>query len=119
MKYDLSDPVIAEKFFSEVVDPDDDPEGRQALKLVDFKAKTGFYCHQPNFQGHKQAVAEMERNKKRITLALDSARRGSLDGYWKQVGETLRGDCKVVNMPTIRINANRTMAKLRQTEEAD
>ena len=89
------------------------------MKLVDFKTKTGFYCHQPNFQGQEQAMAEMARNKKRITLALDTARRGSLDGYWKQVGETLRGDCKVVNMPTIRINANRTMAKFRQAEEED
>ena len=53
MNFNLTDPIIAAKFYAEL-DPEEDPNGLKALKQVDFKNK-GFFFPEKDYLSPSQA----------------------------------------------------------------
>jgi hypothetical protein len=60
----MTDPIAAAKLFSDL-DNQMDPNGRQALKKVDFKM-AGLFFPEKDFNSVKEAQKALESNKKRI-----------------------------------------------------
>jgi hypothetical protein len=103
----MTDPVAAAKLFSDL-DQHDDPNGAKALKKVDFRT-AGFFFPEKDFSSVKEAQQALETNKKRIQSMMEKARYSQIDSFTKSVCNVIQHDNAVSNMPSIRINATKSM----------
>ncbi len=68
----INDPVQAAKLFSEL-DPVEDPQGKQALKQVDFR-HLGLFFPNKAYSSVDEAAQSLRQSKQRITDLLSVAK---------------------------------------------
>jgi hypothetical protein len=68
----INDPVQAAKLFAEL-DPVEDPQGKQALKQVDFR-QLGLFFPNKSYGSVEEAAQSLRQSKQRITDLLSVAK---------------------------------------------
>lgn len=100
--------MAAAKLFAEL-DSEEDPNGMNALKRVDFQ-RAGFFFPEKDYNSVKEAQQALEFNKRRICRIMSDARSSQIESFSKANAETVRHDNAVVSMPKIRIKAGSAMS---------
>ena len=103
----MTDPVAAAKLFSDL-DSIEDPLGREALGKVDFR-QAGMFFPDKEYGSVKEAQQALDSNKRKINGYMENARMTQINGFKTAVSSVIRDDNAVVNMPSIRINAAKSM----------
>ena len=97
----MTDPLTAAKVFAEL-DQSEDPQGKQMLGRIDFRA-AGLFFPNKEYTSVIEAQQSLEANKAKLSNIFDGARKTQVNGFKHFVGEVVRTDTAVVNMPSIRI----------------
>jgi len=87
-------------------DGEEDPTGMGKLKQINFNL-AGIKCGNKNYSSPSSAKVALTASKKRISDLMNEARLSQVHSFKQSIGSLVAHDTAVMNMPRIRITAQR------------